>query len=325
MMTGLHPHRNGTLGFVLVPEGVPNLSQLLMAKGYYTASFNKGRGYKSFKWTEFLDGYGTRGFGRDPGMFVASAKKAIAKAKSEGKPFFLNVAISDPHRAFPVSLQESEELEAASYPYSTRTPLIVRWPGVVQPGRVDREHMVSTMDLMPTLLEAVTGIPAPVKLDVRSLSTLLKGQPQAGRDHVFTTQNYITPGTQVYPMRAVHTRDYSCIFNAWSDGKTKFNGECHSGLTFDALLTAAKTDAGIAERVKQIEYRVREELYDVKQDPGCLHNLVNDEHYATVKAELKKAMTDEMVRTEDPLLPSFQEKGTIPASWLNAKKKSLAE
>ena len=53
MMTGLHPHRNGTLGFVPVPEGVPNLSELLMARGYYTASFNKGRDYKSFKWTEF--------------------------------------------------------------------------------------------------------------------------------------------------------------------------------------------------------------------------------------------------------------------------------
>lgn len=416
MMTGLHPHRNGTLGFVPVPADVPNLSELLMAKGYYTASFNKGRDYKSFEWSEFLDGYGTCGFGRDPGLFVASAKKAIANARREGKPFFLNVALSDPHRAFPDSQEEKEALEAAKtkwpeaaakglvfnapfinfcspeqawvppflpnlpdihrewsqyynavhraddtlgrimellktegvesdtiviffsdhgapfpsdkqncYPYSTRTPLMIRWPGVIQPGRVDREHMVSTMDLMPTLLEAVTGIPAPVKLDGRSLTTLLKGQPQGGRDHVFTTQNYITPGTQVYPMRAVHTRDYSYIFNAWSDGKTKFNGECHNGLTFAAMQVAAKTDAGIAERVKQIVYRVREELYDLKQDPNCLHNLAKDAQHATVKAELKQIMTDEMVRTEDPLLPALLGKGPIPARWLNASKASAAD
>lgn len=416
MMTGLHPHRNGTLGFVPVPADVPNLSELLMARGYYTASFNKGRDYQSFKWTEFLDGYGTRGFGRDPGMFVASAKKAIAKARSEGKPFLLNVAVSDPHRAFPGSLQESETLEEAKkrwpaadakglvfnapfinfcspeqawvppflpklpdiqkewaqyyngvhraddtlgrimellktegvesdtiviffsdngasfptdkqncYPYSTRTPLIVRWPGVVQPGGVDREHLISTMDLMPTLLEAVSGIPAPLKLDGRSLIPLLKRQPQSDRDHIFTTQNYITPGTQVYPMRAVHTRDYSYIFNAWSNGKTKFNGECHSGLTFEALQAAAKTDKVIEERLKQIEYRVREELYDLKQDPGCLHNLANDAKHATVKAELKQIMSEEMVRTEDPLLPSFQGTGPIPASWLKAIKRAPAE
>jgi len=34
MMTGLHPHRNGSLGFVPVPKGVPNLSELLLERGY---------------------------------------------------------------------------------------------------------------------------------------------------------------------------------------------------------------------------------------------------------------------------------------------------
>jgi len=54
LMTGLHPHRNGSFGFELVPRGVPNLPELLMAHGYYTASFNKGRDYASSKWSEFL-------------------------------------------------------------------------------------------------------------------------------------------------------------------------------------------------------------------------------------------------------------------------------
>jgi N-sulfoglucosamine sulfohydrolase len=83
---------------------------------------------------------------------------------------------------------------------------------------------------------------------------------------------------------------------------------------------AAKTDADIAARVKHIEYRVREELYDLKQDPFCLHNLVDDPQQAAVKAELKKIMHEEMVKTEDPLLPSFLGEGTIPPLWLKANK-----
>ena len=41
------------------------------------------------------------------------------------------------------------------YLASTRTPLIVSWPGRVAAGSVEREHFVSTVDLLPTILEAL--------------------------------------------------------------------------------------------------------------------------------------------------------------------------
>jgi len=47
---------------------------------------------------------------------------------------------------------------------STHTPLIVRWPGRVQAGTVDGEHLVSALDLMPTLL-AAAGVALPEGLD----------------------------------------------------------------------------------------------------------------------------------------------------------------
>ena len=34
------------------------------------------------------------------------------------------------------------------YPASTKTPWIVRWPGVIAPARVDEEHFISTIDFM---------------------------------------------------------------------------------------------------------------------------------------------------------------------------------
>ena len=37
------------------------------------------------------------------------------------------------------------------YENSSRGALIIRWPGVIKPGSVDREHLVSTLDFTPTL------------------------------------------------------------------------------------------------------------------------------------------------------------------------------
>ncbi|RMF90460.1 MAG: DUF229 domain-containing protein, partial [Planctomycetota bacterium] len=67
------------------------------------------------------------------------------------------------------------------YHHSTRTPLIVRWPGVTRPGSVDARHMVSAVDFVPTLLD-VLGMDHPDGLDGRSFAPLLKGQEQEGRD-----------------------------------------------------------------------------------------------------------------------------------------------
>ncbi|TAN36779.1 MAG: twin-arginine translocation signal domain-containing protein [Verrucomicrobia bacterium] len=403
MMTGLHPHRNGSFGFMPVPAGVPNLSELLMAAGVFTASFSKGRDYSSFKWSWFLEGYGGHGFGRDGKLFVASAREAIQRARAAGQPFYLGVNSSDPHRAFAGSADEQRFLEkekklfpkAANniyvttaeavctpeqawvppyladlpavrqeqaqyyntahhgdqtlgmildlletegvaqdtivvffsdhgasfptskqncYPYSTHVPLIIRWPGVVKPDQEDRTHMVSTMDVMPTLLEAY-GLPVPPHLDGRTLWPLLKGADQTGRDHVFTTYNYIYPGLQVYPMRAVETRAATYIFNAWSNGQAAFSGECQSGLTFAAMEHAAESDPALAQRVRHIKYREREELYDLSQDPWCLHNLAADPDKAGLKAEMRKLMESEMRATDDPLLPAFLGSGEVPAAW----------
>jgi arylsulfatase A-like enzyme len=61
------------------------------------------------------------------------------------------------------------------YEESFRTPLIVRWPGVVQPGSVNSQ-IVSNLDFAQTFLE-VAGVTPPVDMQGRSLLALLKGEP----------------------------------------------------------------------------------------------------------------------------------------------------
>ena len=45
--------------------------------------------------------------------------------------------------------------KANDYLQSNHSPLVIRWPGVVAPGRADTNNFVLSIDLMPTLLEAL--------------------------------------------------------------------------------------------------------------------------------------------------------------------------
>jgi len=66
------------------------------------------------------------------------------------------------------------------YDAGMRTPIMFRWPGTVEPGR-DEEILVSTLDLVPTILSAVREEPPPglPGIDLRDRDAL------AGRDLVF--------------------------------------------------------------------------------------------------------------------------------------------
>jgi arylsulfatase A-like enzyme len=61
------------------------------------------------------------------------------------------------------------------YEESFRTPLIVRWPGVAQPGSVNSQ-IVSNLDFAQTFLE-VAGVTPPADMQGRSLLALLKSEP----------------------------------------------------------------------------------------------------------------------------------------------------
>ena len=192
--------------------------------------------------------------------------------------------------------------KANCYLASTRTPWIVRWPGVVKAGACDREHFISGVDYLPTVLEAV-GIPAPKRLDGRSFLPLLKGQPQDGRDAVFTQIDRLSSGS-AFPMRCVQTERYGYIFNAWSDGTTTYSN-ANEGMTMRAMNEAAKTGAAIAERVRMFRNRALEEFYDLREDPDCLKNLINEPKLRKERDALVATLRAWMAETGDPLLKAF--------------------
>ena len=60
------------------------------------------------------------------------------------------------------------------YEESLRMPLLIRWPGRVQPGSIDT-HLVQNLDFAPTLLE-MAGVEIPADFQGRSMIPLLEGQ-----------------------------------------------------------------------------------------------------------------------------------------------------
>ena len=207
------------------------------------------------------------------------------------------VFLSDNGMAFPFA-------KTNCYLNSTRTPWIMRWPGMIQPGSCDSTHFVSGIDLMPTLLDTA-GIEHPPGMDGQSFLPVLRGEVQEGRYFVFT-QFHQTAGKRNYPMRCVRNHRFGYIFNPWSDGHRVFINESQAGRTMKAMRAGAEDDPRIAGRVEMFLHRVPEELYDFENDPDALCNLIHDPQYTDELQALQAQMERWMEKTGDPVLAAFR-------------------
>lgn len=190
------------------------------------------------------------------------------------------------------------------YWQSTHVPWIWRWPGVTKAGAVDGRHLVSGIDLAPTLLDAL-GLDPLEGADGRSFVPLLRGDGSQQRDVVFTQIDKIA-GAKPYPMRAIHDAKYSYVWNAWADGERVFRNESQSGRTFAAMKAAARTDPAVAARVELFEKRRPEELYDRTDDPDSLHDLSADADHAELLEAAREDLLAWMEEQGDPLLEQYR-------------------
>ncbi len=78
------------------------------------------------------------------------------------------------------------------YEESLRTPLLVKWPGVVKPGS-DNNDIVSNLDFAETFLE-MAGLEVPDDMQGRSLVPLLKGHTPEDWRQTFYYHYYEYPG-----------------------------------------------------------------------------------------------------------------------------------
>jgi len=185
------------------------------------------------------------------------------------------------------------------YYYSTKTPLIIKWQGKIKPGRVNTEHVVSSIDLVPTFIEAA-GLPALDGLDGRSLMPMLTGgRPKNWRQSIYTCFNYMNY-PQYYPARAMVGKKYLYVWNAWAGGNLEATDVIHgtgNGLQETCLIEPAKTRWG-----DDYEYGIPEEFYDIENDPGYWNNLIDNPSYQDAINTARNALLEVMTTSLDPEL-----------------------
>lgn len=202
---------------------------------------------------------------------------------------------SDHGMSFPFS-------KATVYRNGTWTPLLVRWPGMARTV-VDRRNLVSTLDILPTVLD-ILDVPHPPGLDGRTLLPLLRGETQPERDYVVTHVNTVSSGRS-FSQRCVRTQTRSYLWSPWSDGQTRLRVEAMNGLTFAALEAAGAGDERLAARVRQYVTPPVEQLFDLEKDPDERVNRLGDPAYAADARRLRRILLEHMRRTEDPMAPAF--------------------
>ncbi|MGB0768708.1 MAG: sulfatase/phosphatase domain-containing protein, partial [Phycisphaeraceae bacterium] len=163
------------------------------------------------------------------------------------------------------------------YEESLRTPLIVRWPGVVEPGTRNGD-IVSPLDFAQTFLD-IAGIDAPNDMQGESLVPIFKGNtPDDWRtSHYY--HYYEMPGWHVVNRHyAVCTERYKLI---------RFYKNNHEEPGYDAW-----------------------ELIDLKVDPLETKNFYGDPAYAEIQDELHAELDRLRAKYKVPETdPAFLDKG----------------
>lgn len=229
---------------------------------------------------------------------------------------------------------------------SNRTPLLMRWPELIQKPVSENEHLVSLMDITPTVLE-LTGVTNPKPMDGKSLVPFLKNQtPESWRESIVFIRNediYYTDGIKNevrhspefrenlelkgwkirpdHPEKDTYSREkemrtyydgrYGYIYNncfSESDLKPNELGPIvpYGDPTANAMKIASAEDMSVKERYQFYLLRANEELYDWSEDPGSRHNLAQNPEYAEVLSKAQNGLLNWLKSNNDPIAEDFQ-------------------
>ncbi len=200
--------------------------------------------------------------------------------------------------------------KTSCYEAGVKVPMILKWPGVYEAG--DRhEGMVSTVDIVPTLTDAL-GLPTPKGVQgssVRELET-------TPRTHLFTELNY-HGNNPFFPRRSVRDGRFKLIHNIMA-GK----GQPSTGVDGDAAYRLSK-DSRNKDPLRQAAFERAAnppewELHDLKKDPWEFENLATQPQHADRLKELQKVLLQWRRETKDPLLTK---EGTEMMTAFSKKKK----
>ena len=131
------------------------------------------------------------------------------------------------------------------YEEPVTVPLVLRWPGVIPAERFDRSHLVSGIDIVPTLCD-YAEVAAPEGLAGGSLRPVIDDPRMDGRDFV-VAELQPDPFRMELKGRMLRTRRYKYMaFSAGTDPEMLFDLERDPSETVN-LARSASHDHVLAE------------------------------------------------------------------------------
>ncbi len=174
--------------------------------------------------------------------------------------------------------------KATLYDPGIRTALLMRRPGRWDGGAV-YDHLVSNIDLAPTLLEAA-GVSVPSHVQGRSFKALLDHEGYGPTEMVFAEKNTTADDTK----RCVRTRRWKYIRNFDEGPLLQLTSGMWTGLV--------GRDMG----GEHLAPRPETELYDLAADPNEFNNLAGRPEVSGIEAALAARLREWMAATGDPLI-----------------------
>ncbi len=147
------------------------------------------------------------------------------------------------------------------YDGAARIPLIIRPPAEQRRSQVISSP-VSHADLLPTMMN-ISGITPPPILDGHDISTLIDGNEQAGREAVVEFNRFEIGHDScggLQPIRCLVCNNFKLVINLFSS----------------------------------------DELYDLKNDPDELENLIDSSEHADIRNQMHARLMDWMNERRDP-------------------------
>jgi arylsulfatase A-like enzyme len=180
------------------------------------------------------------------------------------------------------------------YDSGIHTPLIVRYPPLVEPGTVQK-GLASTIDVAPTILE-LAGVEQ-TTMQGRSLIPMLEDPAAAGREAVFAEANW--HDFEKFT-RAVRTERFLLIRNYYWDKPLWNSVDSINSITWKGFMEMHRAGKLTpAQAFLFVEPRPFEELYDLDEDPYSLENVVDDPEYRPELNKVRTLLDNWRVETND--------------------------
>ncbi|MFY0654932.1 MAG: sulfatase [Cyclobacteriaceae bacterium] len=234
-----------------------------------------------------------------------------------------------------------------TYLGSNHSPLLMKWPKRIKKGTSIEKHLVSLMDITPTVLE-LAGLEIPSPIDGKSLVPFINNNtPETWRESIIFIRNQDIyygdalktvlkrnpdfskkleaigwrPSTE-HEVEGTHVRDkeirtfydgkYGYIYNNCyrEDGLEKGSlGTIvpYNGQSIRAMRAAGESDPAVKKRFESYLLRAPEELYDWSKDPGSQVNLAGNPEYGEVLSKARKGLLNYMKSANDPLTEVFED------------------